>query len=132
VQLAGKTTLRSFSVAGVVSDAVIQTNGNVGRVTLGAMERSSFFAGVDERPETAADFESRRTIESFRVRGVAGVSSAFVDSEVAAARFEEIRVRGVQPTSSDGEDFGFVADAVAEYNRDRWRKPHQSEGAGRV
>jgi hypothetical protein len=108
--------LSTFSVAGVVSLASIQTNGNIGKVIVGAMDRSSFFAGTTERPDELSDFTSTRSIQTFTVKGVTGVADAFVDSDVAAAKIGIVKVKSVATTSGDGE-FGFVADAIRSYNR---------------
>jgi hypothetical protein len=112
----GESKLSTFSVAGVVSLASIQTNGNVGKVTVGAMDRSSFFAGTTERPDELSDFTFTRSIQTFTVKGVTGVADAFVDSDVAAAKIGTVKVKSVATTSGDGE-FGFVADAIRSYNR---------------
>jgi hypothetical protein len=87
VQLTRNSTLASFSVAGVLSDAQIRLTGGVGTVKLGGIENSTFFAGVDELPDSKSDFKKARTIESFTVTGLEGLASAFADSQVAAARF---------------------------------------------
>jgi hypothetical protein len=47
---------------------------------------------------------------------VPGVTELFVDSQVAAANFGEVQVRGVVGGSGDS-DFGFVAEAIKSYNR---------------
>lgn len=108
--------LGSFAVAGALEDSTISVAGNVGNVTLGSMIRSSFFAGVSERPDAITDFAEPRTVDKFTVTGIASVAEVFVDSQVAAARFGKIELLGVTPESGDSE-FGFVADAIRSYNR---------------
>jgi cyclophilin family peptidyl-prolyl cis-trans isomerase len=117
VTITGDTALTSLSVAGLLRDSTIRTNGNVAVATVGGIESSNLFAGLDELPDDLGDFDQSRTIQSFTVKGIKGYTgSLFVDSNVAAQTIGSIKVLAVNPASGT-DPFGFVADVIKKYSR---------------
>ena len=114
--IVGDAPLTSFTVGGAVKDSTVTAAGNVGAVSLGAIDGSRFFAGVTARPTALADFANARTIASFTIKGIAGVTTdLFQDSQIAAQTIGAITVKGVSGVGA--ADFGFVADVIKSYNR---------------
>ena len=120
VALRGNNSLRLLSVAGFVRDADIVTTGNVGKVTVGGLERSSLFIGVTSLPNSIDDFATVRSLGSLIVRGVAGETEAFIDSHVAAAEMDSVFVTKIA-RDSEGGSFGLIADKIASYQRGNGR-----------
>ena len=118
VVLTTQATFSSLSVSGVLKDATIRTNGSIGSVNVGALDHANFLVGATERPDELSDFAVEAAINRFFVRGVSDVSASFVDSQVAASRFGNIKIAGSIEPAGDAGDFGFVADAIKRYNRD--------------
>ncbi len=129
VELAGATPLASLTVAGFLKNATVHTPGNIGKVTLGGIDHSSIFAGTDARPDELTDFTAERTIASFTIKGIVGVTDLFIDSQIAAQNLGTISVKGVDTDSGAG-DFGFVAEAIKSYNRLGGAKGTMLEGPG--
>jgi cyclophilin family peptidyl-prolyl cis-trans isomerase len=109
-------SLTSISVTDLVTTSTIRTTGDIGKVTVGGMTKSSVFAGTDARPDDITDFDSIQKIGSFTIKESKGVTNIFAESQVAAATIGKITVRGVD-TASGTDVFGFVADKVAKYSR---------------
>ncbi len=109
--------LSSMRVAGFVNDSEIRILGNVGNVTLGGIENSTFLVGALERPDDITDFIGKRTISKFEVTGVDGSGPSFLNSTVAGSTFSKISIQEVDGASG-AEEFGFVADVIRSYNRD--------------
>ena len=111
------TAIKSLSVAGFVNNATIRTFGDIGTVSFGGMNASNLFLGVSERPDDLSDFGDALTLKSFTIKGISGFTGdLFIDSQVAAANINTVKVKGVATASGDS-DFGFVADAIKSYNR---------------
>jgi hypothetical protein len=109
--------LSNISIAGLVNNATIHTRGDIGKVTVGGLIHSNIFAGTDARPDALTDFEANRTIQSLTIKELSGVTTQFVDSQIAASIINAIALRGVEGTSGDSP-FGIVADKVGKYSRD--------------
>ena len=78
--------------------------------------RATFFRR-SERPDDVSDFGDALTLKSFTIKGISGFTGdLFIDSQVAAANINTVKVKGVATASGDS-DFGFVADAIKSYNR---------------
>lgn len=117
VTLDGDLKLSTFSVAGFLRNATVRSAADVGTVTLGGMDRASFFVGTAARPVALEDFEDERSLDRLTIAGIRGFSgNLFLDSQVAADQLGTIRVQRVDTTSGDS-DFGFVADSIRSYNR---------------
>lgn len=109
--------VKSISVTGFLRNSTIQSSSSIGTVTLGGMDSSNLFLGVDEMPDAADDFVDALTLSRFTIKGIKGFTGdLFIDSNVAAATLGTIRVKDVATTSGD-DSFGFVADAIKSYNR---------------
>lgn len=116
VDITSSSAVNTFRVAGLLNEATVRIYGNVGSVSLGGIVNSNFLVGANVLPDSAADFVEHRTVGSFKINGVPGVSDLFISSTVAAAQFNNILVRGVDGDSST-EKFGIVAEAIKSYNR---------------
>ena len=131
IELSGVTPLAALTVAGFLKNSTVHTPGDIGKVTLGGIDHSSIFAGTDARPVELSDFIDERTIASFTIKGIAGVTDLFIDSQIAAQNIGTISVKGVDTDSGTG-DFGFVADAIKSYNRLGGAKGSKLEEPGAV
>jgi cyclophilin family peptidyl-prolyl cis-trans isomerase len=110
-------TPTSVAIGGFLRNATLHTAANFGTITLGAIEKSSVFAGVAARPASLAAFTEPHTIQSFTIAGIKGATTPlFVDSQVAAQTIGTIKVQGVS-TATGGSDSGFVADVIRSYSR---------------
>jgi hypothetical protein len=109
-------SLTSLAITDLVDTSTIRTVGDIGRVTVGGMTKSSVFAGTDARPDDITDFDSIQKIGSFTIKATDGVTNIFAESQVAAATIGKIAVRNVDTASGTGV-FGFVADKVSKYSR---------------
>ena len=116
IYLTSGATLDSLKVAGFVRESLVRTSGNIGTIDVGGLDQADIYAGVNSRPQSAADFVARTTIDSLIVRGVAGSSKAFIDSNVAAAEIGSVDLLKIDGASGTGA-FGIVADAIKSYNR---------------
>jgi hypothetical protein len=116
VEMISSAKFSSFSVAGLVNNATIHTQGSIGKIVVGGLINSNIFAGTDERPDSLTDFETIQSIQSLTIKDLPGVTNEFVNSQVAAANISKIKVRGVD-TANATEDFGFVADTIGKYSR---------------
>ena len=129
IELSGVTPLAALTVAGFLKNSTVHTPGDIGKVTLGGIDHSSIFAGTTARPDDLTDFTDERTIANFTIKGIAGITDLFIDSQIAAQNIGTISVKGVDTDSGTG-DFGFVADAIKSYNRLGGAKGAKLEGPG--
>lgn len=112
------SAVKTFSVAGTLKNSDVRISGNVGAVTLGAIDSSELLVGTPIVPTALADFNAIRSIASIKIVGSAsGETNAMVDSEIAAARIGAITVANPIDYTSGDSDFGFIADKIASYTR---------------
>ncbi len=110
--------VKSFVVGGSLKNSVVRVAGNVGSVVLGSINSSDFLVGTNIVPTALQDFNYARTIASVMIIGGANAElSGFVDSNIAAARFGKIAVNVNIAGDTGVDDFGFVADRIAYYQR---------------
>ena len=81
--LAGKPALGELTVKYWITGSQILVAGNINKATVGGMEDSNLFAGVDGSviglPDPTADFVSEATISRFTLKGIK-VGKVYVDS----------------------------------------------------
>jgi cyclophilin family peptidyl-prolyl cis-trans isomerase len=119
VFVTGFNRLNSFTVAGTLGESIVEVNGDVGVVSLGAMRHSGFLVGTTV-PEVTAGlnaFTQVHKISSFTVKGIAGQPYALTDSLIAASGIGTIHIRSVNPSSSTDSNFGILADTINRYQR---------------
>jgi hypothetical protein len=132
--VAGKATLRSARITGMLKDSYLEVNGNVGAVRVdgavdstgiylvsgdvgsfraGAFTNSNLYAGfwptnVND-PAAGGTFTPGFAIGSFRVTGYNGLTTpAFAGSTIAADIIGSVSLQSVQ-TTNNGTKFGLLA-----------------------
>ncbi len=121
------TALGGLSVTGRMVDSTVDSAGNIGAVTVGAMENSQLYAGLAEgwqgMPTGRGDFSAASDdllprIKSFTVRGVQGQVFSFASSIIAAWRIGPVKLMNVQAdTPGSTDSFGLAANGLASYTR---------------
>jgi cyclophilin family peptidyl-prolyl cis-trans isomerase len=115
VQVFGSARVDSFSVTGFFQAAAFSTNGDIGAITLGGIDRGIIAAG-DVTPVQTAGQTTDGDIASFRIVGIRGYTDdLFIHSLVLAEKFGSIVVQRVDDAGPTTR--GFVADAIKSYNR---------------
>ena len=114
-------TLGKLKVLGRLYGAEINSAGNIGNVTVGAMQDSGVYAGLaggaTDLPNSPGDFSVLASIRSVNVRGLRnGQQSMFVNSNIAASTLGRIGLRHVL-SDNGGGSFGLVADNILSYQR---------------
>ncbi len=109
--------LGTMTVKGSAVDTVLRSDGNVGSITVGTAEGSTFFAGVSDlvamRPSDLADFTSDATIGKFTVKGILGQAVAFSDSILAARRLGTVAIVSADPAFDPAK--GLSAQTLAKF-----------------
>jgi hypothetical protein len=116
---AATPAMKTFIVNGTLHDSEVRIAGNVGTVSLGAIDSSNFLVGTDVLPVSTSDFNFARTISKFTVNslGVGNAVPSFTDSNVSAARMGTVHVIGQLNSVETNNLFGFIADKIASYQR---------------
>jgi hypothetical protein len=116
VRLLSDKKLGAVSVKGFLENATFQTLGDIAKITVGGVKNSNIFAGTDARPNGLDDFTSESSLGSFTVKGIAGQTDLFVDTQIAASKVGKIMLRGIAGDSGDSA-FGVVTDQISRYQR---------------
>jgi hypothetical protein len=110
--------LVKLTVAGLMSGSSVDIAGNLKSVTVGAIRDSRVFLGFtgDVLPDAKEDL-AERTLSSFKVKGLEDlVGPSFVNSSVAAAALNKVKLLDVEVGDGNGEDFGFAAWTVKSFS----------------
>ncbi|MCK4873392.1 MAG: carboxypeptidase regulatory-like domain-containing protein [Phycisphaerales bacterium] len=114
------TAIKKFTVGGKIASTTIRSNASLGKITAGAMEESTIFAGVAQAltdlPDSADDFIAEATIGSVTIKGIAGEAHAYEATNIAAAYLGKVSVRNVL-TNNNGTQFGFAAKSLGRFQR---------------
>ncbi|MDB6173685.1 MAG: peptidyl-prolyl cis-trans isomerase (rotamase) - cyclophilin family [Chthoniobacteraceae bacterium] len=111
-----KVKLTSFTVGGALDHATVQIGGDVGKVALGSMNSSYFYAGVIATPNEAPNYIfAPHTLDSFVVKGATGI---FKDSVVGAGNIGSVSIQNVDGSGGPGA-YGVVAYAIKSYLREQ-------------
>jgi hypothetical protein len=93
-------SLATMTVAGWLKGSVTSARSAIGSVTVGGLQDSAIFAGVDnslmQLPDPAADFDLVTSIRSVTVRGIDPAAPSTLNSHLAAANLGTISLVGVQ------------------------------------
>ncbi len=130
----GLDAISSLTIGGQVFCSEIRSVGDLGKITVGAMDHSRIFAGVDDTvgrlPDPSCDIylpDSGRgqacEIRSITIRGMAnqGLYYSFASSSIAAYRIDHA-VLSYADFTSDGNPFGisaWSAGSIRYIDRDR-------------
>lgn len=100
--VAGKPAIKalgSLSVSGTMSNSVIESDGQIGSVTVGRLIDSTVFVGVDTSrnavgtlPDEVADFAAPAGLDALTIKGIRGMDVAFDNSFVAASRLGAVTI----------------------------------------
>ncbi|MCE9592368.1 MAG: hypothetical protein K8S99_17830 [Planctomycetes bacterium] len=108
----GKVTVADF-----VRNAIIESVGSMGAVTVGGSENASFYAGrangAPAFPDALAQLNDF-SIKSFTVKGVFGVTPTFINTILAARTLTKVALLDVD-TTNGGTKFGLVADTIGAF-----------------
>lgn len=81
--------LGTLTVGGTVDHVNVNSDGNIGAITVGAIRASNILAGISASslrlPDTAGDFNLDASIGNFTVKGIPGNQFDFADTDIAAA-----------------------------------------------
>ena len=93
-------SLATMTVAGWLKGSVTSARSAIGSVTVGGLQDSAIFAGVDnslmQLPDPATDFDLETSIRSVTVRGIDPAAPSTINSHLAAANLGTISLVGVQ------------------------------------
>ncbi len=107
--------LRKMNVQGNMSSSTFSSVGNVGDVVMRGLINSQFVVGApafNAFPTNAAQLGTR-SINSFTLTAPIGAAPNFVNSGVAAATFNTLRINSpVVTTANGGTTFGFAANVI--------------------
>jgi hypothetical protein len=95
--------LKTFKVAGTVSDATVSVGGNVGAVTVGSFLTSELFAGYTGPDDGTGQFTGAFAVGPFVTRATA---HGFADSYVIATNIKNVTLASAD-TADGGVPFGF-------------------------
>jgi hypothetical protein len=115
---AGQITAESFSDGSQYASSIFSA-GNIGSVTLGAIDDSSIFAGIGSGvtgfPGVSQDITAVATIGAVTVKGIpskaANPPASFIGSDVAASKITTVSLYSVQVANS-GTPFGLAAESI--------------------
>jgi hypothetical protein len=121
------TALGRLNVTGRMADSMVNSAGNIGTVSVGAMESSQLCAGLaaptQGMPQTRGDFapgpdNALPRIKSVAVYGMGGQTASFQNSIIAAWEIGAVRLQDVQFDTPDGAAwFGVSANGLRSYRR---------------
>jgi N-acetylneuraminic acid mutarotase len=109
--------LGTLTVKQDINDSRIIADGNVGKISTGAMINSVCFAGIKDSftglglPDPAADINVAASIKSITVKGLKGEPNSFINSDIAAANILSASIAYPQ-TLNSGISFGLSADFI--------------------
>jgi len=126
VDTSAAMTLGRMKVIGRLYDADVNSAGNIGMVSLGAMDGAGLYAGfaggTTGLPQEPGDFNTNASIRkvTIRSRDARGIRAAgdttFRNSNIAAATLGRVALQGVVVDNAGGS-FGIVADHINKYHR---------------
>jgi hypothetical protein len=106
--LAGKPTLKTMTVKGAVSNAVIDVTGAITSITVGSFLNSRLYASYAGPDDGSGVFTAGGDVGTFKVTGK---SNAFAHSFVIASNFKNVSLASIDPDNS-GTKFGVTANDV--------------------
>ena len=89
------TVLGSLTIGGTLQDAIIRaTEGNIGKVTVGAISSASIFAGYagTTLPDSPDDFNPAASIAGVTVKGIKGQDSNMTNALIAGASIGKVSI----------------------------------------
>jgi hypothetical protein len=104
--VAGKPTLKTMSVKGMVNNVVIDVTGAITSVSVGAFVNSRLFASYSGPDDGSGTFTAGGDIGTFTVTGK---TNSFAHSFVIASNFKNVSIASMDPDNG-GTKFGIVAD----------------------
>lgn len=113
----GAVTVKSINIGGLLRGSEVHIGGNVGNVTIGAMDTSDFLVGVESVPSSRASFDAIRTIASFILKGTTSTTSTLSNSNIVAAGIANLSVGRVDTNASGTGVFGVEAEQILHYQR---------------